>query len=134
MEWSKIPMLDRFDAISHIMPYYARTHKAFLLLSSLSSATRRKLDEFYYEFIEWMKDNWMAMYMGSDLMKKYIFLPLDLFTINCWLINEDNISKFIEFIKNISKSVGWYFNNKYMNSKINVSWSINVITVKRENI
>ena len=55
MEWTKIPMFDRFDTISHIMPYYSHTHSAFLLLSSLCSTSRWKLDEFYDEFIYCMR-------------------------------------------------------------------------------
>ena len=47
MEHSNIAMLERFDTIVNIMPYYANTYKAFLLLSSLWSTSRRKLDEFY---------------------------------------------------------------------------------------
>ena len=58
MERLKIPMFSRFDAISHIMPYYSQTHEAFLLLSGLCSKTRSKLDEFYDEFVNLMIENW----------------------------------------------------------------------------
>ena len=130
MECSKIPMLDRFDAISHIMPYYARTHKAFLLLSSLSSTTRRKLDEFYLEFVEWMKDYWLTITFDLDKIKEHIFFPLDLFTIFFRnTITENNISDFIEFIENFNKSEGCCFNSKYMHSRINAKWRIDVDTV-----
>ena len=50
-------MLNRFDAISAIMPYYASSHNAFLLLSSLCTTTRAKLDEFYEEFVYLMRQN-----------------------------------------------------------------------------
>ena len=133
MEWSKIPMFDRFDAISHIMPYYALTHKAFLLLSSLSSTTRRKLDEFYLEFVEWMKDNWVTIYMNLNKMKEHKFLPLDLITVKYLYITENNISKFIEFIENFNKSVGCCFNNKYMHSRIHAKWRIRVDTILYKN-
>ena len=129
MECSKIPMFHRFDIISHIMPYYALTHKAFLLLSSLNSAPRRKLDEFYLEFIEWMKDNWIAMYIYLDKMKEHKFLPLDLITVKSLYITENNILKFIEFIENFNKSKGCCFNNKYMHSRINFQSRIDVDTV-----
>ena len=129
MERLKIPMFDRFDVISHIMPYYALTHKAFLLLSSLSSTTRRKLDEYYYEFVEWMKDRWLSIDINLDQKKEYTFLPLDLFTINFPLITEDNISIFIEFIESIRKSKGWCFNSKYMHSQIKVKLRIMINTI-----
>ena len=129
MEWSKIPIFGRFDAISHIMSYYASTHKAFLLLSSLSSATRRKLDEFYLEFIEWMKDNWLTVSFNLDKIKEHKFFPLDLFSFSIWSINEYKFSNFIEFIDNFNKSVGCYFNNKYMHSRINAKNRIEVDTV-----
>ena len=129
MDCSKIPMLDRFDAISHIMPYYARTHKAFLLLSSLSSATRRKLDEFYLEFIEWMKEYWLTISFDLDKMKDHKFLPLDLITVKSLYITKNNILKFIEFVESFNKSEGCCFNNKYMHSRINAQKRIDVNTV-----
>ena len=81
MEWSRIPILDKFDAISHIMPYYEYTHKAFLMLSSLCSSIRSKLDEFYSEFIQWMKNSWTCIEIASENMRKPLFLPSDLFII-----------------------------------------------------
>ena len=129
MERLKIPMFNRFDAISHIMPYYALTHKAFLLLSSLSSTTRRKLSEYYFEFVEWMKDRWLSINIDLDQRKEYKFLPLDLFTINFPIITENNISIFIEFIESIRKSEGWCFNCNYMHSQIKVKWRIFVNTI-----
>ena len=129
MERSKIPMFDRFDSISHIMPYYALTHKAFLLLSSLSSTTRRKLDEYYSEFVEWMKDRWLVVEINLDEIKKHKLLPLDLFIINFPIITEYNISAFIKFIEIISKSEGWCFNSKYMHSKNKVKRIIVIDTI-----
>ena len=129
MERLKIPMFDRFDAISHIMPYYSLTHKAFLLLSSLSSTTRRKLDEYYFEFVEWMKGWWLAVDIDLDRIEEYKFFPLDLFIINFTFITEYGISAFIEFIEIIRKSEGWCFNSKYMHSHIKVKSRINVDTV-----
>ena len=70
MERSKIPMLSRFDTISHIMPYYGQTHWAFLLLSSLCSETRSKLDEFYDEFVTCMKENWIYIFKHTQLIKR----------------------------------------------------------------
>ena len=56
MKKREIPIFNRFDTTSIIMPYYAPTHYAFKLLSSLCSSARNKLDEFYEEFIICMRE------------------------------------------------------------------------------
>ena len=138
MERSKIPMLSRFDAISHIMPYYDQTHKAFLLLSNLCSETRSKLDEFYNEFVTHMKENWIFVEANSTDRMTSIFLPNDLFevSIDCRdpkafdafdaFDSFDAFDAFIEFIENLKDSKGWYFNRNYMHSKIKIRDPITV--------
>ena len=116
MEWSKTPILDRFDTIWHIMPYYAHTHKAFLLLSSLCSSTRHKLDEYYIEFINVMKENWIHVDICFD--KGCLHLTSDLFIINIWRITRTNFENFLEFINNLKESKGCYFNKNFMHSQI----------------
>ena len=120
MERSKIPMLSRFDAISHIMPYYGQTHWAFLLLLGLCSETRCKLDEFYDEFVAHMKENWW--YIKVDKRSKWgcLFLPNDLFQIYLNFWEKEMTAKFIKFIKNLRDSKGWYFNSHHMHSKIKI--------------
>ena len=120
MERSKIPMLSRFDAISHIMPYYSQTHRAFLLLSSLCSETRYKLDEFYDEFVAHMKGNWAHIGANSTDKLTYLFLPNNLFEVSIDFRYQGSISTFIKFIRNLRDSKGWYFNNYYMHSKIKI--------------
>ena len=73
MEKLKIPMLSRFDTISHIMPYYGQTHEAFLLLSSLCSKTRCKLDEYYDEFVNLMIENWRYIETYSTYQNTHKF-------------------------------------------------------------
>ena len=126
MERSKIPMLSRFDAISHIMPYYGETHRAFLLLSGLCSETREKLDEFYEEFVNHMKEYWM--FIDSDRWKKWktFCLPNDLFGVSIEYFSKGNCIKFFEFIENLRDSKGWYFNSYYMHSKIKIRYPIKV--------
>ena len=120
MERSKIPMLSRFDSISHIMPYYGKTHRAFLLLSGLCSETREKLDEFYDEFVTCMKEYWM--YANEDKWNKsrYLFLPGDLFEFIIICLNKEMFDLFIKFIENLRDSKGWYFNSHYMHSQIKI--------------
>ena len=126
MESSKIPMLSRFDTISHIMPYFAHTHKAFLLLSSLCSATRSKLDEFYGEFITSMTKYW-TNYEGDISVKfDYLCIPNDLFEIFINWNSKEDIESLIEFCKNIKDAKGWYFNKNYMHSQIKIRDPISV--------
>ena len=120
MKRSKIPILSRFDAISHIMPYYAQTHRAFLMLSSLCSETRNKLDEFYDEFVTCMRENWRYLERCLAYFKAHIFFPNDLFKTLIDLRDKKSISTFIEFIENLRDSKGWYFNSHYMHSKIKI--------------
>ena len=126
MERSKIPMLSRFDAISHIMPYYGQTHRAFLLLSSLCSETREKLDEFYYEFIASMKKYWSYFKVNSDENLIGLFLPNDLFEISISFYSKEFSDALINFIENLRDSEGWYFNSHYMHSKIKIRDPIKV--------
>ena len=118
MKRSKIPMLNRFDTISHIMPYYAQSHKSFLLLSSLCSTTRGKLDEFYNEFITMMTKYRINLEIKSEYYLNYLFLPSDLFILNIKETTGKLFDAFIEFINKCEKSEGWYFNKHSMHSQI----------------
>ena len=120
MERSKIPMLSRFDTISHIMPYYGQTHRAFLLLSSLCSETRDKLDEFYNEFVTNMKEYWRHIEVYSNFQKFGKSIPNDLFEVFIEPRNQEIFDAFIEFIENLRDSKGCYFNCHYMHSKIKI--------------
>ena len=123
---SKIPILNRLDTISHVMPYFAYTHIAFLLLSSLCSTTRSKLDEFYDEFVFKMGENWRLIKSNSVDQLDHLFLPSDLFEVSIWWIDQKSICTFIKFILNLRDSKGWYFNSHYMHSKIKIQGPIKV--------
>ena len=126
MENPKIPMISRFDSISHIMPYYGQSHRAFLLLSSLWKETRCKLDEFYWEFVTCMKEYWMVFKVYQSKLNS-LFLPNDLFEFYILSIfNEKMFDTLINFIKNLRDSKGWYFNSHYMHSKIKIRDPIRV--------
>ena len=126
MERSKIPMLSRFDAISHIMPYYGQTHRAFLLLAGLWKETRQKLDEFYNEFVTCMKEYWIFLKITSLGQPTQLFLPGDLFEFLIICLDKEMIGIFIKFVENLRDSKGWYFNSHYMHSKIKIWDSITV--------
>ena len=112
-----IPILNRFDTISAIMPYYGYSHKSFLLLSSLCTTTRKKLDEFYEAFVYLMRQNLLFVEIKLDLNN--LFLPIDLFGISISkLIGKTVLESFVKFIKNLNESKGWYFNKHYMHSQI----------------
>ena len=113
-------MLSRFDLIAHIMPYYARTHKAFLMLSNLCSATRDKLDEFYDEFITSMTEYRIQHEVKLSKYSDLYFLPNDLFESYFECISEDNINALIKFCKEIKSANGWYFRSHFMHSKIKI--------------
>ena len=120
MERSKIPMLSRFDAISHIMPYFGKTHRAFLLLAGLCSETRCKLDEFYDEFVTCMKENWRYIWSNKSNKRNSFYIPNDLFWVCFGFIFEEDYQALIKLILNIRDSKGWYFNSHYMHSKIKI--------------
>ena len=129
MERSKIPMLSRFDLISHIMPYYGQTHRAFLLLSSLWKETRCKLDEFYWEFVTRMKEYWAYFDITSTSRLTQLFLPNDLFEFRIMCLDKEKSAIFINFIENLRDSKGWYFNSHFMHSKIKIRDPI-VVSIK----
>ena len=120
MERSKIPMLSRFDLISHIMPYYGQTHRAFLLLSGLCSETREKLDEFYDEFVTCMRENLMLLIRNPLSNLNCLFLPNDLFEVSIECKEREIKDILIKFIQNLRDSKGWYFNSHYMHSKAKI--------------
>ena len=123
MEKLKIPMLSRFDTISHIMPYYGQTHRAFLLLSGLCSKTRSKLDEFYDEFVNLMKEHWRYIEIYSTRQN---IPPNDLFEMSIDLSDHKVFNSFIEFIENLRDSEGWYFDSHWMHSKVKIRDPIRV--------
>ena len=126
MDLPKIPMLNRFDAISHIMPYFDETHRAFLLLSSLCSKTRNKLNEFYDEFISCMSEYWMHVRVDSKDLHAKLFLPNDMFKVSLNLWDKEMIDSFIKFIKNLRGFKGRYFKSHYMHSNIKIQDPVRV--------
>ena len=102
MEGNKIPIFESFALTSIVMPYYDRTDRAFLLLSSLSTSSRNKLDMYYDEFAHVMKNNNMKVSVRN---KKHsnILLPSDLFIFEVLIYLKKDITNFIEFILKLNR-------------------------------
>ena len=120
MENLTIPIFNRFSAIWEIMPYYGPTHKVFLMLSTLWSATRRKLINNYDAFIYAMKGYWTWLSIEQQRDLRLLFLPNDLFEINILSKFSEDVNTFIEFISKINKSEGWYFDKHFMHRQIKI--------------
>ena len=117
MEGRRIMLLGNFALISIVMPYYEPTHRSFILLSSLWKKSRDKLDEFYDEFINLMKNYWYLISVDLFTNHQRLQLPSNLFILNFIEIKQ-NIDYFINFINNIKSKIGYYFNNHYMHDKL----------------
>ena len=119
---SRIPILENIVLNSVIMPYYSYTHKAFLLLSSLCSRSRRKLDNFYEEFRSAMKNYCMNIYQNRN--PKVLSLPWDLFRFIFSISTIEKANCFIEFLNNLKERKGYYFNTHFMHEQI---WLTNIV-------
>ena len=111
-------LFEIFEITSVIMPYYASTHQAFLLLSQLWFGSRFNLDEHYQEFVDKMKNYWMWLQIDSADMFKNLTVPNDLFEIKLKTINSKDVVLFVAFIQWINKLKGRYFNKHYMHSTL----------------
>ena len=118
MERSKISIFESFALISIVMPYYAPTHKAFLMLSSLYYGSRNKLDEYFDEFINIMRKYSIIIIINRTEGLIRFSLPSTLFQFKIELNYIGDIDVFITLIKRISKKQGRYFNNHYMHKRI----------------
>ena len=119
---SRIPILENIVLNSVIMPYYSYTHKAFLLLSSMCSRSRRKLDDFYEEFRSAMKNYCMNIYQNRN--QKVLSLPWDLFRFKFSVSSIEKANCFIEFLNNLKERKGYYFNTHFMHEQI---WLTNIV-------
>ena len=119
MEGRRIPILENFAIISIIMPYYSFSHNGFLLLSTLCTKSRSKLDEFYEEFRNSMRN--YCMKIISRINANWIYLPSDLFKFSISVNVEKDAKNMIWFISNLVSKKGNYFNKYYMSDKISVN-------------
>ena len=118
MEGTRISIFEKISLISLIMPFYSYSHNAFLVLASLWMRTRNKLDEFYEEFRNTMKNKWMSLTVEDNFRK--LLLPNDLFSYTIIIKTSDEALKFIEFISRIVNKQGYYFRNHYMHEHIKI--------------
>ena len=96
------------------MQYYGGTHKAFLLLSSLRSSSRSKLDEFY-DFIFFMRKNRITSFLFSA---KLLSIPSDLFCLDISEIELLKLPRLYKIYQRLERLKGWTFEKHYMHSKI----------------
>ena len=87
MESWRIPILENFGLISKIMPYYNNTHNSFQVLSSLSSRSRKKLDEYYTEFIYFMKN--YRFHFNMENNPNILSYPSDLISMTIVISNKN---------------------------------------------
>ena len=115
MDSTQFKILENFNICTVIMPFYSKTHTAFLLLSSLSRGTRSKLNEFYREFVSVMKSYWVICSVG-ELMNDTPILPSHLFIYNLSDIPSVFFDIFIDKIIQIQCKKGYYFNQYFMHN------------------
>ena len=128
----KIPIFENFALTSVIAPYYEATHKSFLLLSTLWTGSRNKLEEYFTEFV-----NVMSIYSLNLSIKKKrdvskLQLPSELFTFDIDLTDESIIDQFVLFIQNIVNKKGYYFKTHFLHERVSIS--SNMIKLKSCNI
>ena len=112
----KIRIFENFALASNILPFYAYSHQCYFLMARLCKGSRKKLDEYYDEFVVIMRPYWIYI-RPDDNLKRYM-VPSDLFGLPINLKEYNQVMTFIEFIKNIKEKKGWYFNKHYMHQKI----------------
>ena len=112
----EIRIFENFALASNILPFYAYTHQCYLLMARLCKGSRKKLDEYYFEFVAIMRPYWIYIW-PEDNLKRYM-VPNDLFGLCINLEKYNQVMTFIEFIKNIKEKKGWYFNKYYMHQQI----------------
>ena len=121
MENTKVPLFENFNLTTRVLPYYSYAHNSFLLLSTLCSRSRAKLDEFYWEFRKAMCKYWTKLFYQKD---KYPIFPSDLFEISFYCYNEKQANSLIKYLEDIEERKGYYFNSHYMHEQIFINYII----------
>ena len=133
MDSSNINIFESFSLTSILMPYFAPTHKSFLLLSTLCKKSRYKLNEYYEEFRKIMLIYSLLLMIQRENINR-ITLPSDLFRFKIKLNTNVDVDIFIQFIINISNKEGYFFNDHFMHNQL---WIVEVlakiITLERLN-
>ena len=119
METLNSSIFNSFALISVILPYYAPTHKWFLLLSTLWAKTRKKLNDYYWEFRNIMPRYSLVLSIEWE-SKNRIYLPSDLFCFKFVNFTSKELPIFIDLINNLSNKRGWYFGFHYMHELLNI--------------
>ena len=117
MSWNRILLLERLGTTSMIIPYCGKTHKIFLLLSKLSTKSRKLLNDYYEGIMNALLEfNLEIEASGSNIA--WLFLPWDFFKFSIRLNSKNDWSTFLMFIDNIQQKKGHYFNDRYMHERL----------------
>ena len=116
MENSSVTVFHSFAVTTVIMPYYGLAHEGFLLLSSISTTSRLKLNKHYNEFRRAIRKHRMLLKV-NDISSK-LFLPADLFTFSVWLANQSHAEDFVRLVTSLSERRGHYFENHFMHEQL----------------
>ena len=125
MENNKIPIFDNFALVSLIMPFFAKTDKAFRVLSQLSVSSRNKLYEFYEEFRKLMNHYSQVIYISESNLNN-LLLPWDLFVFLITLNWIEAIEAFTDFANSIKSKNGYYFRDYYY---LHTQVSVNIVNI-----
>ena len=113
MERYRIAIFKSFALTSVIMPYFGKTDRIFLVLSSLWTESRKKLNEFYDEFKLYMRKYSTCLVVNMQNIK-LLYLPSDLFRFSITLCCKASVIEFIKFVFTLNQKKGFYFGDNYM--------------------
>ena len=134
---SRISLLEWFSTCTLVMPYFGPTHKSFLLLSQLSKGSRKMLDEFFEEILNWLKENLVCLTIEYDFQIELMFLPANLFKFSIKLNTIQALESFVKLIERINNKKGYYFNENYMHNRLCIEKMYvysNILSLKEEDI
>ena len=116
MESNEIKFYSSLPLISHIMPYFSRTHQSFLLLSRLNKQSRLSLCQNLSQFLSWMRP--CNLHFTSSALEVLSILPSDLFTVSIFLETASDAAAFVEICRKMSKKQGCCISGNYLHSAL----------------
>ena len=115
---SNIHLLDKFGLTWTVLPYFASADRSFLLLTQLYRKSREMLDENFEAILNWLIGTATWIEIIDSYNENMLFLPCNLFRFSFCLNSESCTKSFIELIKRIDDEKGYYFNDKFMHSRL----------------
>ena len=71
---SHISILEKFGVSSRLVLYYGAAHHSFLLLSRVNKQSRKMLNDFYEEIMNWLSGNQICLKIDEDYQDYIIFI------------------------------------------------------------